>query len=369
MQRVVSINLNGSVYQLDESGYDALRQYLADAERVLESNPDRAEIMADLEQAIADKCRPFLGPHKTVVSSAEVDHIVREMGPIEATKDVGPHGDGKDTGGRQQTAGTAGGRPRRLFRNPDGAIVAGVCSGLAAYLNIDVTLVRIGFVILAVVTKGVGVIAYLALMFVVPEATTAEERAAVGGAPFNAKEVIDRAKLQYADGARQLRRQLRHQQRYWRRYGWRPGPPGTPTVVFAQPPWTAAAIPVLALIHLALFLTMAAALISLVNTGAVLNWRLPPNVPVWAGALMLFIGYQIVVSPIRAVQQWSWRWRTDGQSPVYAFWYSVSWLVGMAFVLWIASNHIPELREFVQRLPQLARDFADAMRGLISPER
>jgi phage shock protein PspC (stress-responsive transcriptional regulator) len=366
MQKVVSINLNGNVYQLDESGYDALRQYLADAERVLESNPDRAEILADLEQAIADKCRPYLGPHKTVVTSGEIEHIIREMGPIEATKDESPR-DGT-AGGRSADA-TAGTRPKRLFRNPDGAIVAGVCSGLAAYLDVDITLVRIGFVILAIVTKGVGVIAYVALMFVVPEATTAEERAAIGGAPFNAKDVIDRAKQQYADGARQLRRQLRHQQRYWRRYGWRPGPPGTPTVVFAQPPWTAVALPVLALIHLALFLTMAAALVSLVNTGAVLNWRLPPTVPVWAGALMVFIGYQIVVSPIRAVQHWSWRWRTDGQSPVYAFWYSVSWLVGMAFVLWIASSHIPELREFVQRLPQLARDFAEAMRGLISPER
>ena len=366
MQKVININLNGNAYQLEEGGYVVLQEYLARAERELKDNPDRAEIVADLEQAIADKCRPFLGPHKTVVSSIEIEHIIREMGPIEAAKDDGAH-DG--TGGRQATDGTAGTRPKRLFRNPDGAIVAGVCSGLAAYFDVDVTLVRIGFVILAVVTKGVGVIAYVALMFAVPEATTAEERAAVGGAPFNAKEVIDRAKRQYADGARQLRRQLRHQQRYWRRYGWRPGPPGTPSVVFAQPPWTAAAIPVLTLIHLTLFLTMAAALISLVNTGAVLNWRLPPNVPVWAGALILFIGYQIVVSPIRAVQQWSWRWRTDGQSPVYAFWYSVSWLVGMAFVLWIASNHIPELREFVQRLPPLVRDFAEAMRGLISAER
>ena len=45
-------------------------------------NPDRAEIIADLEQAIADKCRRFLGPHKTVVTAAEVEQIIREMGPV-----------------------------------------------------------------------------------------------------------------------------------------------------------------------------------------------------------------------------------------------------------------------------------------------
>src|SRR3989337_4394319 len=56
MQKVISINLNGNAYQLDESGYDRLRDYLADAERQLKENPDRVEIMADSRQAIAGKC-------------------------------------------------------------------------------------------------------------------------------------------------------------------------------------------------------------------------------------------------------------------------------------------------------------------------
>ena len=55
MQKVITINLNGNAYQLDESGYEALHKYLADASRALESNPDRAEIVSDLEQAIAEK--------------------------------------------------------------------------------------------------------------------------------------------------------------------------------------------------------------------------------------------------------------------------------------------------------------------------
>ena len=84
MQKVISINLNGNAYQLDESGYDALREYLARAEHELEDNPDRAEIMADLEQAIADKCQKFLGPHKSVVNASEVEQIVAEMGPVDA---------------------------------------------------------------------------------------------------------------------------------------------------------------------------------------------------------------------------------------------------------------------------------------------
>ena len=81
-------------------------------------------------------------------------------------------------------------------------MIAGVCNGLASYLAIDVTFVRIAFVLVAALSKGFGIIIYVAMMFIVPEARTGEERAAAGGAPFNAKEVIDRAKKQAAEGAR-----------------------------------------------------------------------------------------------------------------------------------------------------------------------
>jgi hypothetical protein len=107
-------------------------------------------------------------------------------------------------------------------------------------------------------------------------------------------------------------------------------------------------------------------MISLVNTGRVLDWSLPPDVPLWAGVLILLVAYQIVVSPIRAVQHWSWNWRADGQPAPHAFWSAVVWLIGMAFVLWMASNHIPEIREFVQKLPPLVQQFANAVRDFFS---
>jgi phage shock protein PspC (stress-responsive transcriptional regulator) len=354
MERVININLNGNAYQLDESGYDALREYLAGAERALERNPDRQEVIADLEQAIADKCRKFLSPHKTVVTASEVEQIVKEMGPIDAPDSTA---DGDASGASNKTA--AAERPaKRLYRIPDGAMIGGVCNGLAAYFSIDVAIVRVIFALTAFFTKGVGIMAYIVMMFVIPEAKTSEERASAGGAPFNAKEVIDRAKQQYAEGTKQWRRQWRQQQRQWRRQRWAPG--AAPFAYGA--PWVAPMAPVFALAHLALFLTMAALLVSLVNTGAIMGWTLPEGVPVWGGVLMLLIGYQIVVSPIRAVQHWSWQLQSGGHAGPYAFWNAVIWLMGIAFVVWIGSNHLPEIREFIQRLPPLIQQFADAMR-------
>ena len=83
MQKVITINLNGNAYQLDETAYGLLVAYLDGAELQLKDNPDKAEIIADLEQAIADKCNRILGPHKTVVTTAEVHQIIDEMGPVE----------------------------------------------------------------------------------------------------------------------------------------------------------------------------------------------------------------------------------------------------------------------------------------------
>ena len=358
MQKVITINLNGNAYQLDEGGYEALSAYLARADDELKDNPDRVEIMADLEQAVADKCQKYLGPHKTVVTGGEINQIVAEMGPVDGVaSESAASGTNSSTSGKNTDA-AQNATTKRLYRVMDGGMIAGVCNGLAAYLQVDVTLVRIAFVMAAFLTKGIGILAYVVMMFVVPEAKTAEERAAAGGGPFNAKDVVDRVRKEAIEGSKQWRRQWRQQRREWRRHGWAPGMP----VAYGPPPLAALLLPMFGLAHVALFLIMASMMISLVNTGGILTWRLPADVPVWAGVLILIVAYQIVVSPIRAVQHWTWIPRTGAEPPWLAFWNSVGWLVGLTLVTWIASNHIPEIREFLQRLPDLIRDFTYAVR-------
>jgi phage shock protein PspC (stress-responsive transcriptional regulator) len=70
---------------------------------------------------------------------------------------------------------SAGPRPRRLVREPDDRKIAGVCAGLADRLGVDVSLVRIGAVVLAVFTP-VGLIAYLVAWAIVPERRADEPR-------------------------------------------------------------------------------------------------------------------------------------------------------------------------------------------------
>ena len=61
MQKVVHASLHGNAFTIEEAGYEALRAYLDRAAAQLAADPDRDEILGDLEQAIADKCARHLG--------------------------------------------------------------------------------------------------------------------------------------------------------------------------------------------------------------------------------------------------------------------------------------------------------------------
>jgi phage shock protein C len=60
--------------------------------------------------------------------------------------------------------------PRQLYRSQTNRMMAGVCGGLGEYFNVDPTLIRVLFVVLAVF-GGAGVVIYLAMWIIVPEAT------------------------------------------------------------------------------------------------------------------------------------------------------------------------------------------------------
>ncbi|MBC7462165.1 MAG: PspC domain-containing protein, partial [Thermoleophilia bacterium] len=76
-------------------------------------------------------------------------------------------------------------------------MIVGVAAGVAAYLNVDVTIVRVAWIILTFITGGVAIPLYIVLAFVLPKADTPEKRAAAHGSGTTAQEMISRAR----DGA------------------------------------------------------------------------------------------------------------------------------------------------------------------------
>jgi phage shock protein PspC (stress-responsive transcriptional regulator) len=168
MKRVVTVNLNGVSFNFDEDAYDLLRSYMKRAEAQLASDPGRAEVLADLERSIAEKCEPLLHVQKNVVSYDEMRSVLAAIGVVNGTAEEG----------HAQSAGSF--YERKSARVPltqirEGAMISGVCNGLAVHFGFDVTLLRVIFVILAIVTSGAFVLAYAAMMFLIPYDTDVEK--------------------------------------------------------------------------------------------------------------------------------------------------------------------------------------------------
>lgn len=200
MNKVVTVNLNGNAYQVEDAAYEALRAYLETARAKLAGNADCAEIMTDLEQAIADKCDTFLGARQNVVSAAQMIVVLKEMGPVEVSPELSEADPAADPAAGTAQDGSAPAAPaapiRRLFRLPDQGVLGGVCAGFGAYFGVDVVWVRLIFVALTFFT-GVWLAVWLVMLFVMPRASTPEDVALAHGAPFNAQDVINRAKKKY----------------------------------------------------------------------------------------------------------------------------------------------------------------------------
>lgn len=69
---------------------------------------------------------------------------------------------------------------RRLYRSRTDTVIGGVAAGLANYLSTDPALVRVGWVVLALVTNGVGVLAYLVCWVAIPEEPKVATEPAIG---------------------------------------------------------------------------------------------------------------------------------------------------------------------------------------------
>lgn len=89
---------------------------------------------------------------------------------------------------------------RRLYRSRTDTVIGGVAAGLANYLNTDPALVRVGWVVLAIITNGVGVLAYLVCWVAIPEEPKVAAEPVIGPDGEPVAVVEDAAPAPHRDG-------------------------------------------------------------------------------------------------------------------------------------------------------------------------
>ncbi|MDB5237606.1 MAG: phage shock protein PspC [Parcubacteria group bacterium] len=333
MNKVTTINLAGNAYQLEEPGYDKLHAYLNDATAKLGSNPDAQEIILDLERAIAEKCAAYLTHGKTVVSTSEVEQIIKDMGPVHAAE-----GDEHAPESKATPVDTK----KRLYRVTQGRWIFGICNGLAAYFDVNVVAIRIMAVILLLATHGGLILVYIIAAMFIPTADTPEKRAAAHGVPFSTQDFIARAydlSDEFKANSKEWKRYHRSMKRDYQIQHHMDAHGGWP---FMGP------------LFGALSLLWVFALISIIMTHAIFGLALPATVPLWLAIVLMAILYSVLLSPLRYIayahgshsahdKGWEKDWDHRPAGPIgLLVKILVIWFIG-----WLLYMHVPEVRTFL----------------------
>jgi phage shock protein PspC (stress-responsive transcriptional regulator) len=183
MKKVINVNLGGRAFIINEDAFDALDKYLKSIERHFSRSGGFEDILYDIENRIAEL---FQADEKngTIITIEKIEKVKAIMGD---PKDFGDEEfEEEKTESKIFTHKTG----KRLFRDPDDKVIAGVASGLSAYLGFrDPIFLRILFVIFAF--SGIGIIPYLVFWIAVPEAKTSSDRLAMRGEDININSIAN----------------------------------------------------------------------------------------------------------------------------------------------------------------------------------
>ena len=176
MNKTININLGGYFFHIDETAYKKLKRYLDAIAKSLSDDPEgKNEIIADIEARICELLSEKITETRQVVNELDIHHIIKIMGEPEDYSD-------NDESFQETKSKSNNGKSnsKKLFRDRENRFISGVSAGIAHYLDLDVVWIRIAFILLTIFS-GMGLIAYIVLWIVTPEAKTTAEKLQMEG--------------------------------------------------------------------------------------------------------------------------------------------------------------------------------------------
>ena len=170
MKKVVNACLGGRNFTLEEDAYERLGRYLDHFKaRLTVPESQKVEVMEEIEGRIAELFSQEVGESGRVVTLEMVEKVATTLGMPDGSQD--------DNATNPNMVVRTN---RKLYRDPDEKKVAGVCSGLALYLDVDVTLIRI-LMLVALICGSAGFWIYVIFWIAVPLADTPAKKCELRG--------------------------------------------------------------------------------------------------------------------------------------------------------------------------------------------
>lgn len=181
MKKTFTINISGSIFHIDDDAFEKLQRYLHMLNRHFGVAVEGQEILQDIESRIAELFIEKTGNKVEVITDDMVEEVIARMGKPEDFMEPGEEESAAKT---QAEAVSPDGEQkirRRLYRDGDSRVLGGVCSGMAAYFNMDVVILRVIFFLLFFVIGPFNLLLYLILWIAVPKAITTAQKLEMKG--------------------------------------------------------------------------------------------------------------------------------------------------------------------------------------------
>ena len=192
MNKTVNINLGGMFFHIDEDAYQKLTRYFDAIKRSLSNSSGQDEIIKDIEMRVSELLNEKQKTEKHVVGLKDVDEVIAVMGQPEDYR-IDEEGIGNTS---TNFSSNTSGNNRKLYRDKDNGMVGGVLAGLGHYFGIDKVWLRIFFLIMFF-AWGTGVLAYIILWIVMPEAKTTAEKLEMTGEPVTISNIEKKVREEF----------------------------------------------------------------------------------------------------------------------------------------------------------------------------
>lgn len=166
MKKTLQISIAKTLFVIEEDAYAALDTYLNTVRLHFKNTDGVEEIISDIENRVSEQLTETA---EKIITLPTVEKILDLMGTVEDF----------DENSEVPNETTK----KKLYRSPEGALIAGVCSGISAYIGVDVVWVRIAFIVLTVL-NGFGILLYVIFWLILPEALTKAQKLEMQGSPI-----------------------------------------------------------------------------------------------------------------------------------------------------------------------------------------
>lgn len=186
MKSTIKVSISGVAFNLEDDAYQLLKSYLDKLAAHFNKNEEGKEIIEDIEARLAELLLARINTPEQVVTGKDTSEVIAILGKPEELND---NDTASGSTGNSDILSTPTSAKRRLYRNPDNQIIAGVCGGLGVYFNVDPVILRVLLVVLIITglflealnLSAIAIISYAILWISLPKALTMVQKMEMRG--------------------------------------------------------------------------------------------------------------------------------------------------------------------------------------------